>query len=123
MIEQGESIWVSLSEADWLEAFAHHPRIGDKKAPTSAFLTSSVSEQAAAQQTLDHVAEALILGNVAYEEKFGFLYIVFASGRSAPELLDILYHRLTRTRDEELHEAARQQLQITNLRLRKWLQP
>jgi len=123
LIATGESVWFSLSETDWLEAFAHHPRIGEKKAPTTSFLASSVSEQAAAQESLEQVVVELARGNRAYEEKFGFLYIVFASGRSAPELLEILNQRLTRTRDEELHEAARQQLQITNLRLRKWLQP
>ena len=123
LIAQGETIWLSLTETDWLEAFAHHPRIGEKKAPTTAFLASSVAEQATAQASLDQVALALTHGNRAYEEKFGFQYIVFANGRSAPELLDILHRRLTRTRAEELHEAARQQLQITNLRLKKWLQP
>jgi OHCU decarboxylase len=123
LIEQGEAIWATLTETDWLEAFAHHPRIGEKKAPTTAFLASSITEQAAAQKSLDQVAVALTRGNRAYEEKFGFIYIVFASGRSAPELLEILNRRLARTREEELQEAARQQLQITNLRLRKWLQP
>jgi len=123
LIHKGEALWSTLTEADWLEAFSHHPRIGEKKAPTTAFLASSVAEQEVAQSSLDKVAVALTKANREYEDKFQFRYIVFASGRSAPELLDILNHRLTRTREEELHEAARQQLLITNLRLRKWLQP
>ena len=121
LIDAAEQVWFSLGEEDWLEAFACHPRIGEKKAPTTGYLAHSESEQAAAQQTLDEVAEALLAGNRAYEAKFGFLYIVFASGRSAPELLAVLQSRLANSREDELHEAARQQLRITNLRLRKWL--
>jgi len=121
LIQDAEAVWFSLDEADWLEAFACHPRIGETKAPTTAYLTHSGSEQAATQQTLDAVADALLQGNRAYEEQFGFRYIVFASGRTAPELLAVLESRLANSREQELHEAARQQLQITNLRLRKWL--
>jgi OHCU decarboxylase len=123
LIDAAEALWFSLAEADWLEAFAAHPRIGERKAPTTDYLASSASEQATAQQTLDTVAEALLTNNRMYEQRFGFRYIVFASGRTAPELLAVLEARLGNTREQELHEAARQQLQITNLRLRKWLQP
>ena len=121
LIADAEEVWLSLDESDWLEAFACHPRIGEKKAPTTGYLAHSESEQAAAQQTLDAVAASLLAGNREYEAKFGFLYIVFASGRSAPELLAVLESRLANSREEELHEAARQQLRITNLRLGKWL--
>jgi OHCU decarboxylase len=121
LIATAETLWFSLDEADWLAAFACHPRIGEKKAATTLYLASSESEQAAAQDTLTPVAEALLLGNHAYEEKFGFRYIVFASGRTAPELLAVLEARLANARAEELQEAARQQQRITNLRLRKWL--
>ena len=121
LIADAEAVWFSLDEADWLEAFACHPRIGEKKAPTTGYLAHSESEQAAAQESLDAVAEALLVGNREYEAKFGFLYIVFASGRSAPELLAVLQSRLVNSREDELQEAARQQLRITNLRLRKWL--
>ncbi len=123
LIAEGETLWLSLEEADWLEAFACHPRIGEKKIETAtSFERSSSLEQQAAQRTLAGVAEALLRGNRTYEEKFGFRYIVFASGRTAPELLAVLEERLGHTRAEELNEAARQQLRITNLRLRKWLQ-
>ncbi len=121
LIGAAEALWFSLAESDWLEAFAAHPRIGEKKAATTLYLASSEAEQAAAQDTLTPVAEALLLGNRAYEEKFGFRYIVFASGRTAPELLAVLEARLNNSREEELQEAARQQQRITNLRMRKWL--
>jgi OHCU decarboxylase len=121
LMQAAEALWFSLSEADWLEAFACHPRIGERKPATTDYLASSESEQAAAQQTLDGVAEKLLTGNREYEARFGFLYIVFASGRSAPELLAVLEERLTHTREEELQEAARQQQRIANLRMERWL--
>jgi 2-oxo-4-hydroxy-4-carboxy-5-ureidoimidazoline decarboxylase len=122
LAEAAGATWFSLAEPDWLEGFACHPRIGERKSPTTAYLASSESEQSAAQQTLEPVAQALLLGNQAYEEKFGFLYIVFASGRTAPELLAVLESRLQNIREEELQEAARQQHRITTLRMTKWLQ-
>ena len=121
LIHAAESLWFSLPEADWLEAFACHPRIGEKKAPTTQFLALSESEQEAAQLSLDKVAVAMTRGNRAYDEKFGFRYIVYASGRTGPELLAILEQRILRTREEELKEAAQQQQQITNLRMTRWL--
>ena len=115
--------WFALEEPDWLEAFAHHPRIGEVKVPTTNFLTHSTAEQSTTQRTLaSEIASKLIEGNQAYEAKFGFLYIVFASGRTAPELLEVLHQRLANTRAEELHEAARQQSRITQLRLKRYLQ-
>jgi OHCU decarboxylase len=123
LITQARGVWFALPETDWLEAFACHPRIGEKKAPTTKNLSYAEAEQAAAQQSLAEVAVALAEGNRLYQERFGFIYIVFASGRSAPELLEVLNLRLTHTRDEELQEAAGQQLKITNLRIHSWLNP
>ena len=120
-MERASALWFTLAESDWLEAFAQHPRIGEVKAPVSAFLTHSTGEQAAAQETLAGVAAQLFEGNAAYEERFGFRYLVFASGRTAPELLAVLNERLGRTREEELEEAARQQDLITRLRMERWL--
>ena len=122
LMEAAELLWFKLPEADWLEAFACHPRIGEKKPPDTAYLSHSSAEQAAAQQTLASVAGALAEGNRLYEQRFGFRYIVFASGRSAPELLQVLERRLLQPRAEELQEAARQQHRITHLRMSKWLQ-
>jgi OHCU decarboxylase len=118
-----ETLWFSLDEASWLEAFAAHPRIGERKAATTDYLAHSGNEQAAAQQTLAPVADRLAGFNEVYEQRFGFRYIVFANGRSAPELLAVLEERLNHTRDEELQEAARQQNYITQLRMTIWLQP
>ena len=123
LLKAAEAIWFSLEEAAWLEAFSAHPRIGERKAATTDYLAHSSNEQAAAQQTLAPVAERLAELNHVYEERFGFRYIVFANGRSAPELLAVLEERLNHTREEELEEAARQQHRITHLRMTKWLQP
>ena len=116
------NLWFLLDEADWLEAFACHPRIGEAPAGASAFTLHAQAEQGATQATLAApTAQALARGNQLYEQRFGFLYIVFASGRAAPELLALLEARLTHDRITELHEAARQQHRITDHRMRKWL--
>ena len=121
-----EEIWFALPEAEWLAAFACHPRIGECKTEAGTiggagaqFADWSGTEQRSAQATLEAVAAALVEGNRAYERHFGFLYIVFASGRTAPELLAILEERLGHDRPTELSEAARQQWAITRLRLGK----
>jgi OHCU decarboxylase len=120
-----DTIWSEIREPDWLEAFACHPRIGSRK-PASHASTQSASwsnqEQSsttsAAEQTLSHLAAL----NAQYEERFGFTYIVCATGKSAEEMLAILNRRLQSTREHELIEAAEQQRQITQIRLSKRLQ-
>ena len=124
LIVDAEAVWFEMPEDEWLRAFACHPRIGERKADvgmTAQFATWSGSEQEAAQDTLDAVAERLVTGNRRYEERFGFLYIVFAKGRTAPELLKILEERLEQDRATELNEAARQQWEITRLRMTNWM--
>ena len=117
------NLWFLLGESDWLEAFACHPRIGEQPRGASAFSLHAAAEQQAAQQTLSEAtAHALAEGNRQYEQRFGFVYIIFASGRTAPELLALLERRLQNDRITELHEAARQQHSITTLRLRRWLE-
>ena len=122
LIEVAGAVWFGLRPEDWLEAFRCHPRIGERLAAETASLASSEREQAEAQRTLAEVAERLRAGNRLYEERFGFRYIVFASGRSAPELLAVLEERLTHTRAEELQEAAQQQHRITLRRMQEWLE-
>jgi len=115
-------VWRSLPEADWQQAFDSHPRIGEShaKAATAASLALSSTEQSAAQLTADTQAE-LAAANRLYEETFGRIFIVCASGKSAAEMLTILRSRLANDPATELREAAEQQRQITQLRLRKWL--
>ena len=115
-------VWRSLDEPAQQQAFDSHPRIGEQhaKAATAASLALSEAEQSAAQLTTD-AAAALAAANRAYEEKFHRIFIVCATGKSADEMLAILNHRLANDPATELREAAEQQRQITQLRLRKWL--
>jgi OHCU decarboxylase len=119
-----DQIWSQMSEPDWLEAFAAHPRIGSRKQAAHAAQKSAAwsnqeqsSTQTAAQQTLDTLAAL----NAQYEQQFGFTYIVCATGKSAEQMLAILNRRLNNDRATELKEAAEQQRQITQIRLTKWL--
>jgi OHCU decarboxylase len=122
--ETAKSVWWSLSVEDWLEAFGSHPKIGEQKAaaqPSTASLSWSSKEQAgltnASAATKDLLAEL----NRRYEEKFGFIYIVCATGKNSDELLAILQERLGHDSETELQIAAREQSQITELRLNKLL--
>jgi OHCU decarboxylase len=118
-----DRVWSTMEEADWMEAFACHPRIGDRK-PAHASAKSlawSRQEQSSAEDADEAVLAELAAGNALYEERFGFTYIVCATGKSAEEMLTILNRRLGRERAAELREAAEQQRQITQIRLGKWL--
>jgi OHCU decarboxylase len=122
LIAKADRIWWALEPGDWLEAFHSHPKIGDKKAAAKIAARSqqwSEDEQSgisdSAQQTLDALAEL----NRVYEEKFGYIFIVCAAGKSSEEMLAILRERLENDPDEELRIAAGEQAKITRLRLRK----
>ncbi len=118
-----DAVWSTVEEADWMEAFASHPRIGVRKAapqPTQSAAWSE-QEQSGASSACNSVLAQLAEGNAAYEQRFGFTYIVCATGKSADEMLAILERRLANDRAAELREAAEQQRQITQIRLRKWL--
>ena len=119
-----------LKRADWLEAFAHHPRIGERAAlpagaPAGSGPASSAAwageEQRGAAQAPQVTLDALAAGQRAYEEQFGYIFIVCATGKSADEMLTLLRARLANDPDTELVNAAREQRAITRLRLEKLL--
>ena len=115
-----------MEPKDWLEAFAHHPRIGEKAA--SAPEKGAAAEWAAKEQSGFDVAPvdvqaALMNANQEYEGRFGYIYIVCATGKSAEEMLEILRGRLGNDPDRELKVAAAEQRRITRLRLEKLLEP
>ena len=122
LMEEAEEIWWSLAEADWREAFAHHPKIGDidslraKYASTQAWASG---EQAGVEGASEAVIEGLAAGNAQYEAKFGYIFIVCATGKSAAEMLKNLQARLPNDPAREIHIAATEQLKITKLRLDK----
>jgi 2-oxo-4-hydroxy-4-carboxy-5-ureidoimidazoline decarboxylase len=116
--------WQHLPEADWLEAFRSHPRIGEQHAQNKT--TAASAAWSRAEQSRMNEADAAILlrmreGHRQYEERFGRIFIVCASGKQPAEMLRILEHRLRNDPGQELLESAAQQQQIMQLRLRKWL--
>ena len=124
--EAADRVWAPMQEADWMEAFACHPRIGERppRRTTHASAKStawSKQEQSSAADAADKVLAEIAEGNARYEERYGFTYIVCATGKTAEEMLAILKLRLTSDRETELREAAEQQRQITQIRLGKWL--
>jgi 2-oxo-4-hydroxy-4-carboxy-5-ureidoimidazoline decarboxylase len=124
LFKAADSVWATMEEPDWMEAFQAHPRIGERKAAHASEQSASWSrqEQASTDATEERVLDALARCNAGYEEQFGFTYIVCATGKSAEEMLEILERRLASDRLNELREAAEQQRQITQIRLRKWLE-
>ncbi|QIB51343.1 2-oxo-4-hydroxy-4-carboxy-5-ureidoimidazoline decarboxylase [Pseudomonas sp. OIL-1] len=118
------SLWPSLTEADWLEAFEAHPKIGDIKSLRSKYASTEAmasGEQSGAQSAPEQVLMRLKEGNEAYEEKFGFIFIVCATGKSAQEMLALLEARLPNSREAEIDIAAAEQAKITHIRLDKLL--
>jgi 2-oxo-4-hydroxy-4-carboxy-5-ureidoimidazoline decarboxylase len=125
LIAASNAVWLSLPEAAWQQAFDSHPRIGQKHTQTHATdesLRWSAEEQRAAFSEDDAAKLALEEANRRYEQRFGRIFIVCASGKSASEILSILEARMPNDPQTELHEAAEQQRQITQLRLRRWLE-
>ena len=116
--------WELLSESDYLEAFEGHPKIGDIESLKKKFKGSqdiARNEQSSVAEANIETLERLSIGNAEYEKKFGFIFIVFASGKSAEEMLNILEGRIENSRPEEVATAAEEQRLIFQLRLRNLL--
>ena len=120
LLSAARAEWDTLDERDWREAFTHHPKIGDRESLRERFPTThtlSANEQAGVDGAPDAVLNALSEGNRAYERKFGFIFIVCASGLSAGEMLSKLNARLGNDPAHEIRVAAGEQAKITALRL------
>ena len=113
-----ERLWWELEPRDWEQAFAAHPRIGDRSGPVH-----TRREQAGTASAPADVLEALVEGNRAYEERFDRVFLISASGRSAEEMLTALRQRLAADPADELRTAAGEQAQITDVRLRRLMHP
>jgi OHCU decarboxylase len=134
LLAASSEAWRNLAKSDWMEVFNTHPRIGESRTsssePQSPPVLSvpdrsvewSAQEQRNVADSEAAVRSALADSNREYEQRFDRIFIVCATGKSAAEILQVLRRRLKNDAETELHEAAEQQRQITEIRLRKWLQ-
>ena len=122
LLNSGDAIWKDLRDADWIEAFSAHPKIGERKAATARSVEWSAGEQAGMDSAEETVKRLLAAANQAYYEKFGFIFIVCATGKTAEEMLDLCRTRLLNDPQTEIRNAAAEQQKITEIRLRKLLE-
>ena len=116
VLATADSIWWGLKPEDWHEAFAAHPRIGERTEQQWAR-----EEQFGTRHASDGILTEIKQANQQYEQRFGHIFIVMASGKSADQMLKILRERLANDPETELRIAAQQQLEITHLRLKRLL--
>jgi len=122
LLSASDEVWWALGEADWREAFAHHPKIGDKPARSLASTRRwAAGEQSGVEGASGEEVEALAEGNRAYEARFGYIFIVCATGKTAGEMLALLRARLPNDPAQEIRVAAGEQARITRIRLGKLL--
>jgi OHCU decarboxylase len=124
LLRIGRRVWFELSGEDWLEAFRAHPKIGEQRAQQDTGAEArawSEGEQSGARDASEETRAALAEANREYEERFGFIFIVCATGKSAEEMLAALRGRLNNDPETELRAAAEEQWRITELRLKKFL--
>lgn len=122
LFSAADEIWQALAPEDWLQAFSHHPRLGDRRIEASAPEATrawSKAEQSGAAGASGKIRDALAAGNAAYERRFGHVFLLCATGKSGEEMLAELRRRLDRDPREELLTAAGEQAKITRLRLAK----
>lgn len=125
LTQTAETVWETMGEADWREAFEHHPKIGDvdnlrrKFASTAAW---AENEQASISSADEATIESLAKGNADYQKKFGFIFIVCATGKTADEMLYLLQNRINNDPADEIRIAAGEQAQIMKVRLEKLCQ-
>lgn len=124
LLSTSDLLWQNLDKTDWLEAFSHHPKIGDVNSLREKFASTSTwaeGEQKGVQSADEATLNGLAQGNAEYEEKFGYIFIVCATGKSAAEMLALLQARLPNTAEAEIAVAMQEQNKITRIRLEKLL--
>ena len=122
LFEDAEEKWYECNEKDWKEAFSNHPKIGDLESLKKKFASTSkwtLTEQAGVNAANEKIIERLARGNKLYEDKFGYIFIICATGKSAEEMLTSLEERLPNDPKDEIKIAAGEQNKITQLRLEK----
>lgn len=122
LLKISDIIWANCSDQDGLEAFTHHPKIGDLKSLEKKFDSTKEwagGEQSGVNNAAHDTLVALAKGNEAYEKKFGYIFIVCATGKTADEMLTLLTVRLKNDAEAELKIAMSEQNKITHIRLEK----
>jgi 2-oxo-4-hydroxy-4-carboxy-5-ureidoimidazoline decarboxylase len=122
LFSAADDIWFKLAPKDWLEAFSHHPRIGDVDSLRAKFATTASwceNEQKGVSQATEDVLHQLAALNDDYFEKYGYIFIVCATGKTADQMLEILKSRMPNNSDDEIKVAAGEQAKITKIRLEK----
>jgi 2-oxo-4-hydroxy-4-carboxy-5-ureidoimidazoline decarboxylase len=124
LLDKADTCWFKCKKKDWMEAFTHHPRIGDVESLREKFAATAAwasGEQGKVKEASEQVIQELKRLNDAYFDEFGFIFIVFATGKSAQEMLSILKERIENDLVEEIINAMMEQCKITKLRLEKLL--
>ena len=122
LLETAEEKWYQCNVEDWKEAFEHHPKIGDinsLKEKSASTKELALSEHSGVNDADENTLQQLAHANKEYEQKFGFIFIVCATGKTAKEMLGMLQTRLQNTEENEIKIAAEEQIKITKLRLEK----
>ncbi|MGH7243461.1 MAG: 2-oxo-4-hydroxy-4-carboxy-5-ureidoimidazoline decarboxylase [Phycisphaerales bacterium] len=117
-----DEVWFRLAKEDWLEAFSHHPRIGERdlaQAKFAATAQQSSKEQSGMAGASEDVRSAFAAENAEYEKKFGHVFLICATGKSGEHMLGSLRERMKNDAATELRNAAEQQSQIMRIRLGK----
>jgi 2-oxo-4-hydroxy-4-carboxy-5-ureidoimidazoline decarboxylase len=115
-------VWFSCKKTDWLEAFSNHPKIGEKASDNSTFQSTknwAENEQSGVQNAKSDLLSKLAEGNKHYADKFGFIFIICATGKSAEEMFENLNQRMNNDIEKEIRIAAEEQNKITHLRIDK----
>jgi len=120
--ESAEENWYSCNEADWMEAFGHHPQIGDINSLREKFASTAdmaMNEQSGVSGSHEDLLDQLAEANKMYKEKFGFIFIICATGKSGEAMLEAIKSRLSNTAEAEIKNAMEEQNKITKLRIEK----
>lgn len=124
LILKSENIWYSLDRKDWIEAFSHHPKIGDINSLKEKFSSTgniAEKEQSGVRDASPEILNELAKYNEDYEKKFGYIFIVCATDKSAEEMLSLIKQRINNDSNTEIRIAMEEQNKITKLRLKKLL--
>ena len=124
LLSEAESVWQNCMKEDWIEAFSYHPKIGDIENLEKKFASTSKwaeQEQGEMDNSNKEIVQQFARLNQQYENRYGYIFIVFATGKSAQEMMELLENRINNNPEDEIKIAAAEQNKITKLRLQKLL--